>query len=135
MRRPAGKGSAVFFIIFHESTLAMCNSELYLTVVRRGGGVVWLGRVERRLDSRRGGAWRGMVAPLFVCQPRWDLSTPSALVHARANVCRYIYVYIYIYRLCMRYTLQTLPPCTPWRRRRRRRVRGRYEANTYEGIL
>lgn len=58
--------------------------------------MVWLGRVERRLDSRRGGAWRGMVAPLFVCQPRWDLSTPSALVHARANVCRYIYVYIYI---------------------------------------
>lgn len=45
-----------------------------------------------------------MVARLFVCQPRWDPSSPRA----RARK-----VHIYMYRLCTCVTpYQTLPPCT-----------------------
>lgn len=45
-----------------------------------------------------------MVARLFVCQPRWDPSSPRARAQG---------TYIYMYRLCTCVTpYQTLPPCT-----------------------
>ena len=85
MRWPAGKGSAVFFIIFHDSTPAMCNSELYLTVVTGGGG--GLAEQSGAAVGQHGGGSRCLRC---LCVSR--VGTHPLPRNTRARVDIYIYI-------------------------------------------